>query len=122
MRAQVSAEFLILLGILSVIFSIIFVSNYKYQFYAEKIKTQEKYKDLCNKIKFEIETALETGPKYERSFYLPLGIYNASIRGYYVEINYSYGKVVCYIPANLTAHLTQGKNTIIYNESGLFIK
>jgi predicted membrane protein len=122
MVGQASAEFLILFGILSLIFSIIFVYNYGYQFYSEKMKIEEEYKDLCNKIKFEIQTALEIGPNYNRSFYLPSGTYTASINGYDVEINYSYGKVICYIPINLTAQLIQGKNTIIYNGSGLFIE
>jgi len=121
MFGQVSGEFLILLGIVCLIFSIIFVHSYKYQFYAEKIKIEEEHKNLCNKIKSEIETALEVGPIYNRSFYLPSGTYNASIRGYEVEINYSYGKVICHVPVNITAQLSQGKNTIIYNASGLFI-
>ena len=122
MIGQASAEFLILLGILSLIFVIIFASSQGYQFYSEKLNTQQDYQDLCQKIKFEIETALEIGPFYNRTFYLSPGTYIPSISNYEISIVYSYGKVSCFIPANVTGNLTQGKNTIIYNESGLFIK
>jgi hypothetical protein len=122
MLGQVSAEFLVLFSILSIIFVIFFASSQGYQFYSENLKIKKEHKDICNQIKFEIETALEVGPTYNRSFYLPQGGYSASILNRDIVISYSGGEIVCSIPVNVSANLIQGKNTIIYNETGFFIK
>lgn len=122
MLGQASAEFLILLGVLSLIFVVIFASSQGYQFYSDKLRIEQKYRNICDKIKSEIETALEIGPIYNRTFYLPSGTYIAKISNYEIEISSPLGTIICRIPVNLNVTLSQGKNTIIYNESGIFIK
>ncbi len=121
MIGQASAEFMVLLGFLSLVFVIIFASSQGYQFYSDKLEAQQEYKEICNDIKFEIETALEMEPVYNRTFYLPEGTYNASISNYEISVEYSYGEVSCYIPANVSGEPIQGKNTILYNETGLYL-
>ena len=121
MKSQSSIEFLILLGILSLIFSILINYPGGYLFYSDKLKIENQYKDICNQVKEEIENALEIGPFYNRTFYLPPGNYNVSINNYEIKVVYSNGEKICFIPANVSSNLKKGKNTIIYNESGLFI-
>ncbi len=121
MKAQASVEFLILLGILSLIFAVLINYSGGYQFYSANLKIEQQYKNICNQVKLEIENALETGPFYNRTFYLPDGNYNVSVESYEIKVVYSNGVKTCFIPVNLSANLNKGGNTIIYNESGVFI-
>ena len=120
-KGQASTEFMILLGVLSLIFAIIFASSEGYQYYSDKLRAEQNYQNICDDIKFEIETALEMGPIYNRTFYLPQGSYTASISNYEVVVVYDYGEAVCYVPANVKGNPIQGKNIIYYNETGLYI-
>ncbi len=122
MKCQASVEFLILLGVLTLIFSILINYSGGYLFYSDNLKVEKKYKDICSQVKDEIENALEMGPFYNRTFYLPAGDYNISISKYEIKIIYSGGETICYIPVNLSTDLNKGGNTIIYNETGLFIR
>jgi len=121
MKFQSSIEFLILLGILSLIFSVLINYPGGYLFYSDKLKIENQYKDICNQVKEEIENALEIGSFYNRTFYLPPGNYNVSISNYEIKVVYSGGEKICFIPTNISSNLKEGKNIIIYNESGLFI-
>jgi len=121
MKGQSSIEFLILIGILSLIFAILINYPGGYLFYSDKLKIEKEYKDICIQIENEIENALEMGPFYNRTFYLPSGNYNASISNYEIKVSYSDGEKICYIPVNISANLNKGENRIIYNKSGVFI-
>lgn len=121
MKAQASVEFLILFGVLSLIFAVLINYSGGYLFYSDNLKVKTHYEDICSQVKQEIENALEMGPFYDRTFYLPTGNYNISISNYEIKIVYSSGEKTCYIPVDLSANLNNGKNTIIYNETGLFI-
>ncbi|RLI99378.1 MAG: hypothetical protein DRP06_03580 [Candidatus Aenigmatarchaeota archaeon] len=119
MKAQASVEFLVLVGILSLIFVIIFSSSGGYYFYSEKMKVEEKYNNICSTVKLEIETALEIGPYYNRTFYLDSGDHTVSIQNYEVVVKKDDLIKICHIPINISANLNNGENTIIYNETGI---
>jgi hypothetical protein len=121
MKCQASVEFLILLGVLTLIFAVLINYSGGYLFYSDNLKIENQYKDICSQVKDEIENALEMGPFYNRTFYLPTGNYNVSISNYEIKIIYNSGETTCFIPVNLSTNLNNGKNTIIYNETGLFI-
>lgn len=121
MKAQASIEFLILLGVLTLIFAILINYSGGYLFYSDNLKVEQQHKDICNQVKDEIENALEIGYFYNRTFYLPSGDYNVSINNYEIRVAYSSGETICFIPVNLSANINKGENTIIYNETGLFI-
>ena len=120
MKCQASVEFLILFGVLTLIFAVLINYSGGYLFYSDNLKVETHYEDICSQVKQEIENALEMGPFYNRTFYLPTGNYNISISNYEIKIVYGGGEKTCYIPVDLSANLNNGKNTIIYNESGLF--
>lgn len=119
MKAQASVEFLVLVGILSLIFVVIFSYSGGYYFYSEKLKVEEKYENICDTVKLEIETALEAGPYYNRTFYLEPGDHAVSIQNYEVVVGKDNLVKICYIPINISANLNNGENTIIYNETGI---
>ncbi|MCK4730058.1 MAG: hypothetical protein KAT28_01960 [Candidatus Aenigmarchaeota archaeon] len=119
MKAQASVEFLVLVGILSLIFVIIFGYSGGYYFYSEKLKVEETYENICDTVKLEIETALEVGPYYSRTFYLEPGDHAVSIQNYEVIVSKDNLIKICYIPINISANLNNGENTIIYNETGV---
>lgn len=120
--AQASVEFLLLLSLLSLIFVISVSYFLGYGAATNSYLAEEEYRSICKQISDEIEYALSTGPFYERSFYLPQGDYNATVGNYEVLIAYSTGSVACYTFTNASAELTIGKNTIIYNETGVFFE
>lgn len=122
MKAQASVEFLLLVGILTLIFVILVNYSGGYQFQSSTLRLQEHYTEICNQIKNEITYALAIGPYYEREFYLPSGTYNAAIVEYTILIEYSNGEVDCFSPVNLTEELNIGRNVLIYNESGIFFE
>ncbi len=119
MKAQASVEFLVLVGILGIIFVIIFSSSGGYYFYSEKLKVEEKYDNICTTVKLEIETALEIGPYYNRTFYLDSGDHTVLIQNYEITVRKDNLVKICYIPINISANLNNGENTIIYNETGI---
>jgi len=120
MKAQASVEFLVLVGILGLIFVVIFSYSGEYYFYSEKLKVEEKYDNVCNTVKLEIETALEIGPYYSRTFYLEPGTHTVSIQNYEIIVSKDNLVKICYIPINISANLNNGENTIIYNETGIY--
>jgi uncharacterized protein (UPF0333 family) len=120
MRAQASVEFLLIIAILSVIFAIAASYYLGYSFRLEASSSQEVYKAICRQVSAEIDYALSAGPVYGRSFYLPQGNYNVSIKDYEIIVTSPGAAVVCYTHINNTKNLVIGKNMIIYNETGIY--
>ena len=119
---QASVEFLILVGILMIIFAILFNYEGGNQFYSFELEIKNNLDNICNSVKNEIESAAEFGPVYNRTFYLPNGNYNITISGYTITVAENRYLVSCYIPVkNINGTLRTGKNILIYNESGIFI-
>ena len=119
---QASVEFLMLLSLLSLIFVISVSYFLGYSVATNSYLAEENYRSICRQVSDEIEYALSSGPRYERSFYLPQGDYNASIGNYEVSVRHGSGTVVCYTFTNASADLSIGKNTIIYNETGIWFE
>jgi uncharacterized protein (UPF0333 family) len=122
MKAQASAEFLLIIALLSVIFAIAAGYFLGYNFTREVSSTQENYRAICSQVSLEIDYALSSGPDYERTFYLPKGNYNVSIKNYEIGVIYPGASVVCYTQINNTESLVIGKNTVIYNETGFYFR
>jgi len=122
MKAQASVEFLLLLAILSVIFALSVNYYLSYSLRSDLFLQEEGYKSICSQVNEEIKSALYAGAYYKREFYLPDGVYNASMQNYEIKIGYSGGAVSCNTYVNNTQNLSIGKNTIIYNETGLYIQ
>jgi hypothetical protein len=121
LRGQAAVEFLILLSVAMVLFAI--AVNYYAGYYLQSsgFQAERQYGLICRQISDEARNALLMGDYYERDFYLPLGDYSASVFGWSARVEYSGGEVYCPMPANLEDKtLNNGKNTIIYNASGLF--
>jgi hypothetical protein len=122
MRGQASVEFLLILGIISVIFAIIVSYFAGYSLYSSNFLSEEGYRSICRQVSDEVEGALASGPDYERVFYLPQGNYNVSLYDREIRVNYSAGMVLCPTSINASKNLSIGKNTIIYNETGIYFR
>jgi len=122
MKGQSSVEFILILSLLSVIFAITVSYFANYSLYSNNYLSEESYRLICAQVKDELDAAFSSGPDYERAFYLPAGNYNASIYDREIKVSYSGGAVSCYTYANITKFLSIGKNTVIYNETGLFVR
>jgi uncharacterized protein (UPF0333 family) len=121
LKAQAAVEFLILLGVLSVVFAISVNYYIGYSLRSDGFIQEQTYQLLCSQISNEIDKALLFGPRYERDFYLPAGNYSVKIENYETKITYFRGQVVCYNRANITKDLTIGKNTIIYDGTDVYV-
>jgi uncharacterized protein (UPF0333 family) len=122
MKGQASVEFLLIIALLAVIFSISVSYFINYSLNSNTYQSEENYHSICLQVKNEIDCALSAGPYYERDFYLEQGPYNASISGYEIQVTYSGGIVSCQTLVNASKNLSIGKNTILYNETGVYFR
>jgi uncharacterized protein (UPF0333 family) len=120
MKGQASVEFLLIFAIIAVVFALSVNYFINYSLNANTFLSEENYRSICLQIKTEIDCALLAGPYYERDFYLEQGPYNATISGYDIIIAYSEGIVSCKTLVNASKNLSIGKNTLIYNETGVY--
>jgi len=122
MRGQASVEFLMLISLLTLIFAISVNYFLGYGVNTSTYLSEANYQSICRQVSEEINYALSYGPDYERSFYLPQGSYEVLAEGYEISVRHSQGVVNCYSNANATGNLSIGKNTIVYNGTGLYFK
>jgi len=120
MKGQASVEFLLIFGMLAVIFAIAVSYYLNYSLSSNAFLSEDTYQSICLQVETEIDCALSAGPYYERDFYLEQGPYNVSISGYDISVAYSGGTVSCRTVVNASKGLSIGKNTIIYNEMGFY--
>ncbi|RLG57038.1 MAG: hypothetical protein DRN95_06015, partial [Candidatus Hydrothermarchaeota archaeon] len=78
MRAQSSVEFLFFIGIATIIFAIFMWSNISLQNDFIGIKRNAEAKKLCDRIAFEINSAVRMGNGYKRKFYVDENLFGVS--------------------------------------------
>jgi len=110
MKGQVSAEFMIFISILIVIVSILIWSNLSIRYEMIGIKSNVEAQQLCDKIAFEVNSAIRAGDGYKRTFYIEDTLYGVSdfeifIEEYAVYIDWDSNSVVCNI---ITKNITSG--------------
>jgi hypothetical protein len=124
MRGQISVEFMTLVSILIVIFTVFLWSANSWDYKIIGIKTNAEAKKLSDIIAFEINSAARAGDGYKRSFYLdehPYGIsdYDISVEGYSVFIDWDDKSISSnIITKNITGNVIKGWN-LIENKDGM---
>jgi hypothetical protein len=117
MNGQIAIEFMIFVSILLVITTIAVFSNISLNQGMSSIKSDEEAKKLCERIAFEINSAVRIGDSYKRNFYIesPFGIsdFNISAEAYSVFIDWDEKSVACAIATNnITGKIEKGWNLI----------
>lgn len=119
MKGQVSIEFMIFLSILLIILTILLWSNLSLRYRMIGIKSNVEAQELCDKIAFEINSAIRAGEGYKRRFYLDETIYGSSgfdifVEDYSVFIDWNDKSVTSsIITKNITSgSIQKGWNTI----------
>ena len=124
MTGQVSTEFMIFVSILVVIMTIFLWSNTSMNYQAIGIKANAEAKKLCDRIAFEINSAVRIGNGYKRIFFVDENLYgisnfNISVSEYSVFIDWDEKSVSSsIIVKNITGKITTGQN-LIENKEGI---
>ena len=98
MRGQSSVEFLVYISIAILIFTYVMWSTSSLQDQLNSIKTNVEAERLCNKIAFEVNSAVRSGDGYGRKFYVEKNIFGISdfqisVGNYSVFIDWNKGSV-----------------------------
>ena len=118
MKGQISVEFLVLISILIVMFTVFIFSEQSLRQRMFYIKSSEEMKNLCENIAFEINSAVKLGDTYKRNFYIEeciLGVsdFQISIETYSVFIDWNGKSTACTIATkNITGEIEKGWNSI----------
>jgi hypothetical protein len=125
MKGQVSAEFMVFISILIVIVSILIWSNLSIRHEMIGIKSNVEAQRLCDKIAFEINSAIRAGDGYKRTFYIEDTLYGVSdfeifVEEYSIAIDWNSKSVFCnIITKNITSGSIQKDWNTIENINGL---
>jgi hypothetical protein len=124
MRGQLTVEFLILVSVLIIMFTIFTFSEASLRERTSYIKSSEEIEELCEKIAFEINSAVKFGDSYKRNFYVDENIFGVSdfqisINTYSVFIDWDGRSTTCTISIkNITGEVKKGWN-LIENINGI---
>jgi len=127
MKGQASVEFMVLIGVLMVILAVFLWSNMSLQSRLLGIKTKVEAQELCDKIAFEVNTAVRSGDGYKRGFYVEKNFFGVSdfdisVGNYAVFVDWKQGSVVSsIITKNITGTMTKGFNTIENKNGDIYV-
>lgn len=118
MLAQVSLEFLILISLLAVIFSLVFYFNSHYSKEINNRKIFYAAQNIADRVAKEIDMAIKFGDGYSRVFYIEEKMldsveYNISYSFYRVRVEWSNGKTESKsLAKEIEGEIKKGKNVI----------
>ena len=124
MKAQLSIEFIILISILLIIFTVFLFSGTSTRSRLIGIKSRLEAKELSDSIAFEINTAVRAGNGYERRFYVKDSLFGVSdfsisVEGYYVFVDWDKSSVSSsVITDGIVGSMSKGWN-MINNTNGV---
>jgi hypothetical protein len=125
MKGQSSVEFMVYIGILLVILSVFLWSSNSLQSRLNEVKIQNEAQQLCDKVAFEINTAVRSGNGYKRNFYMEKNFFGVSdfeinIDDYTIYLTWDNFSVISnIITKNITGTVTQGRINTIENRGGI---
>lgn len=118
MRGQSSVEFLFFVSIAILIFTFFMWNNSSLRSQLFGIRRNAEAKRLCDRIAFEINTAVRVGDGYRRKFYVDKSLYgisdfNITVEGYAVYLDWKGGSTSSSILVkNITGKIKKGFNLI----------
>lgn len=124
MKSQASVEFMILVGMLVIIFLVMTSSNISLQQGMINIKSDTEARKLSDKIAFEVNTAAKSGDGYKRKFLIEesfagISDFTIEVGDYQVRIVWSDRQVSSEIVTrNITGVVNKGQN-LIENRNGV---
>jgi hypothetical protein len=125
MKGQSSVEFMVYIGILLVILSVFLWSSNSLQSRLNDVKIQNEAQQVCDKVAFEINTAVRSGNGYKRGFFMEKNFFGVSdfeinIDDYTVYLTWNNFSVISnIITKNITGTITQGRINTIENRGGI---
>jgi hypothetical protein len=125
MKGQSSVEFMVYIGILLVILSVFLWSSNSLQSRLNEVKIQNDAQQLCDKVAFEINTAVRSGNGYKRDFYMEKSFFgvsdfNITVDYYTVYLTWNNFSVISnIITKNITGTITEGRINTIENRGGI---
>jgi hypothetical protein len=125
MKGQSSVEFMVYIGILLVILSVFLWSSNSLQSRLNEVKIQNDAQQLCDKVAFEINTAVRSGNGYKRDFYMEKSFFgvsdfNITVDYYTVYLTWNNFSVISnIITKNITGTITEGRINTIENRRGI---
>jgi len=125
MKGQSSVEFMVYIGILLIILSVFLWSSNSLQSRLNDVKIQNEAQQVCDKVAFEINTAVRSGNGYKRDFYMEKDFFGVSdfeinIDDYTVYLTWNNFSVISnIITKNITGTITQGRINSIENRGGI---
>jgi len=125
MKGQSSVEFMVYIGILLVILSVFLWSSNSLQSRLNEVKIQNDAQQLCDKVAFEINTAVRSGNGYKRDFYMEKSFFgvsdfNITVDYYTVYLTWNNFSVISnIITKNITGTINEGRINSIENRGGI---
>lgn len=127
MRGQASVEFMFLIGVLMIILAVFLWSDMSLQNRLVGIKIKVEAQELCDKIAFEINTAVRAGDGYKREFHVEKNFFGVSdfdisVGNYSVFIDWRRGSASSsIIVKDITGTITKGLNTIENKNGDIYV-
>jgi hypothetical protein len=124
MKGQLTVEFLILVSVLVIMFTVFTFSEASLRERTSYIKSSEETEELCENIAFEINSAVKFGDSYKRNFHVEEEIFGVSdfqisISDYAVFIDWDGRSTTCTILIkNIIGDVKKGWN-LIENMNGI---
>lgn len=123
MKGQIATEFLVLVGIILLIFTAFCVWDLSFRQRFTSLRSDEEVRKLCEKVAFEINAAVEAGSGYKRKFYVEKDLFGVSefdisVDSYSVFIDWGGKSTSCAVTTNITASIKKGWN-LIENTNGV---
>ncbi len=118
MKGQMTIEFMVLLSVLIVMFTLFIFGEMSLRERSFNIKADEEIEKLCERTAFEINSAVRFGDSYRRSFYIEETLFGVSnfdivVSDYAVFIDWDHGSKACIISTkNITGEIKTGWNLI----------
>jgi hypothetical protein len=116
---------MVYIGILLVILSVFLWSSNSLQSRLNEVKIQNDAQQLCDKVAFEINTAVRSGNGYKRDFYMEKSFFgvsdfNITVDYYTVYLTWNNFSVISnIITKNITGTITEGRINTIENRRGI---
>jgi hypothetical protein len=127
MKGQAGIEFLFFVGILVLIFTFVIWNSSSLQNQLNGVKMNVEAKNFCDKIAFEINSAVRSGNGYNRKFYVEkefFGVsdFRISTGNYSVFIDWNKGSIgSSIIIKNITGGINKGFNFIENREGEIYV-
>ena len=118
MKGQMTIEFMVLLSVLIVMFTLFIFGEMSLRDRSLNVKAGEEIEKLCERVAFEINAAVRFGDSYTRSFYLEETLFGVSdfdivVSDYAVFVDWDHGSKACVISTkNITGEIKTGWNSI----------